>query len=371
MRTLLKPSLSWLLIFVPVTLFLELQSEPPETYIFLFSCISIIPLAGWLGKATEHLANKTNDALGGLVNATFGNAAELIIAVIALREGYLDVVKASLTGSIIGNILLVLGLSCLAGGLRFETLKFNIAGARNQSSMLTLAVIGLVAPAIYHNLTGAAGTADENMMSVVISLVLLTTYFIGLVFSLRTHKQLFSGASLDAEGAGHIHEIDGEWSLKKAITVLVISTCFIAWMSEVLVGSVEHAAHAFGMTDVFIGVIIVALVGNAAEHSTAILMAMKNRMDLSVGIAIGSSIQIALFVAPLLVFLSYIIAPAPMNLLFTTSELVAIILAVFITGQIAGDGISNWFEGVQLISVYLILGVLFYFLPEAAANIAF
>jgi len=371
MYALLKPSLSWLLIFVPITIVLELQSEPPESYIFLFSCISIIPLAGWLGKATEHLADKTSDALGGLVNATFGNAAEFIIAFIALREGYLGVVKASLTGSIIGNILLVLGLSCFAGGIKFETLKFNVAGARNQSSMLTLAVIGLVAPAIYHSLTGPSASTDENTMSLVISLVLLATYFIGLIFSLKTHKQLFSGAALDSEGEGHIDEIDGKWSMRKSITVLVISTCFIAWMSEILVGSVEHAANAFGMTDVFIGVIVVALVGNAAEHSTAILMALKNRMDLSVGIAIGSSIQIALFVAPLLVLFSYVIAPAPMNLVFTTAELLAIILAVFITGQIAGDGISNWFEGVQLISVYLILGILFYFLPESAASITY
>jgi Ca2+:H+ antiporter len=370
MKGVLKPSLNWFLVFVPATVIVEQASPENHMLIFASACLAILPLAGWLGRATEHLAARTGEGVGGLLNATFGNAAELIIALIALRKGLFGVVKASLTGSIIGNILLVLGLSLVVGGLKHPVQRFNAAGARIQATMLTLAAIALIVPAAYHYLAMPAGAeprlmpilaAREADLSLEISIVLLVTYALGLVFSLRTHKHLFSGST-----HGEAEEHHGKaWSMKTAIGVLAASTALIAWMSEILVGSVEQAAHTLGMTSVFVGVIVVAIIGNAAEHSTAILVARKNRMDLSLGIAIGSSIQIAVFVAPLLVVLSYFTAPRPMDLVFTPAEVMATGLAVAITGQIASDGECNWFEGAQLLAVYVILGIVFYFLPEA------
>lgn len=364
MADLLKPSLNWLLLFVPYAIYLEFFSPESHTIIFVASCISIIPLAGWMGHATEHIAEKTGEGVGGLLNATFGNAAELIIAIMALRAGLIDVVKASLTGSIIGNILLVMGLAFFAGGMKHPRLAFNKTGAQSQASSLLLAAIALVVPAVYSAVTIAAGKVPEKTLSLEISLILLLTYVAALVFSLITHKQLFSATATEGDPSTVHDHGHASWSLGKSIGVLLISTVFVAWMSEILVGSVEHAARSFGMTSVFVGVIVVAIVGNAAEHSTAIFVALKNRMDLSVGIAIGSSIQIALFVAPVLVLLSYVISPQPMDLVFTPAEVVAIALAVLISCQIANDGQTNWFEGIQLLSVYAILAVMFYFLPE-------
>ncbi|MBP6672731.1 MAG: calcium/proton exchanger [Bacteroidetes bacterium] len=361
MKHLLKPSLDWLLVFVALTIAGEYLFHFSETTLFLFSCISIIPLAGWLGKATEHLAEKTGEGIGGLLNATFGNAAELIIAVMAIQAGLYDVVKASITGSIIGNILLVLGAALLAGGLKHKTLSFNASGARSLSTMLTLASIGLIAPAVFHYFGGSNIASREADLSVEISIVLVVTYGLSLLFSLRTHKQLFTGEAAEAskvERGDHV-----SWSMGKSIAVLAMATFFVAWMSEILVGSVSHAAEAMGMTSIFVGVIVVAIIGNAAEHSTAILVAMKNRMDLSLGIAVGSSIQVALFVAPMLVFVSYFLGPKPMDLVFTPIEVLAIALSALITEQIASDGESNWLEGVQLISVYIIFALVFYFLP--------
>ncbi len=360
MGALLKPSLNWLLPFVLVTVWLEHSQPAAHLAIFATACLAIIPLAGWLGHATEHLAARTSETLGGLLNATFGNAAELIIALIALQKGLYEVVKASLTGSIIGNILLVLGAACLAGGFKHKTLSFSAAGARTQSSMLTLAAIALILPAVFHALAGPAGLAVEGGLSMEISIVLMLTYFASLLFSLRTHKHLFENAA-EVE---HAHN-EAPWSTAKSLVILAGSTALVAWMSEILVGSVEFAAKELGMTSVFVGVIVVAIVGNAAEHSTAILMAMKNRMDLALGIALGSSLQIALFVAPLLVMASHFLGPRPMDLVFTPAEVVAVVLAVAIVGQISGDGESNWLEGVQLLAVYVIMGIVFYFLPEA------
>jgi len=364
MRKLLKPSLNWLLVFAPSALWFEYFRPENHTAIFLCACLAIIPLAGWLGHATEHLAARTGEAMGGLLNATFGNAAELILALIALRKGLHDVVKASLTGSIIGNVLLVLGAACLAGGLRFNIQRFNSSGARSQASMLFLAAIALIMPAGFHYFGGAQARLQEAGLSLEISLVLLATYFASLLFSLRTHRQLFQSSKSIEEAESH-----APWSTARAFTVLGVSTAMIAWMSEVLVGSVEQAAHAFGMTSVFVGVIVVAIVGNAAEHSTAILMAMKNRMDLAIGIAIGSSVQIAVFVAPFLVLASYVVGPRPMDLVFTPAEVAAVGLAIAITSQIAGDGETHWLEGVQLLAVYIILGIVFYFLPETALTV--
>jgi Ca2+:H+ antiporter len=275
-----------------------------------------------------------------------------------------DVVKASITGSIIGNILLVLGAALLCGGLRFQSQSFNVSGARIQATMLLLATAALVAPASYHYVAGPAAVAREGTLSIEISLVLLASYALGLLFMLRTHKQLFTGHTAEAAAVekGGTHEA---WSLGRSLAVLGGATALVAWVSEILVGSVEHAAEAFGMSNVFIGVIVVAIVGNAAEHSTAILVALKNRMDLALSIAIGSSIQIALFVAPVLVLASYAVAPSPMDLVFTPPEVLAVVLAVIITGQISGDGESNWLEGAQLLAVYAVLALLFFFLPGA------
>ena len=349
--------LNWLLIFVPVTIALEFLAPESHTLIFIVSCLAIVPLAGWLGRATEQLAHHTGEGIGGLLNATFGNAAELIIALAAIQKGIYPVVKASLTGSIIGNVLLVLGAAVFAGGLKFREQTFNVTAARAQSTLLTLSAIGFITPAAYHYLAGSGQWAREGALSLEISIVLLLAYAAHLIFSLFTHKQLFAGEPPEENGA--------PWSVRKSVFILAGATALIAWVSEILVGSVEPAAASFGMTRIFIGVIVVAIVGNAAEHSTAVMMAMKNRMELSMGIAIGSSLQIALFVAPVLVILSHFIGPAPMDLVFTPAEVLAVFTAVLITGQIASDGRTNWLEGVQLLAVYVILAMMFFFLPEA------
>jgi Ca2+:H+ antiporter len=346
------------LVFVPVSIGLELFHANP-VWIFGSSALAIIPLAGLMGKATEHLAERLGAGLGGLLNASFGNAAELIIALMALRAGLLDVVKASITGSIIGNVLLVLGLSVLVGGLKFARQTFNRTAAGLGATLLALSAIGLVVPAIFHLVVHDNPAAHEQELSLEIALVLFVTYLLSLVFALRTHKHLYAGETAHAgdEALG----VAG-WSKSKSVLVLLTATAFVALMSEFLVGAVEHTAHAFGMTDVFVGVILVAIIGNAAEHSTAVLMASKNQMDLAMNIAVGSSIQIALFVAPVLVFIGYL-SGQPMNLLFTTFEVVSVVLSVGVVSLIAMDGESNWMEGVQLLAVYVILAIAFFFLP--------
>ena len=352
-----KP-LDFLLIFVPAAALLHWLAPERHTWIFAASCLAIVPLAGWLGRATEALADRSSEAAGGLLNATFGNAAELIIALAALRDGLGEIVKASLTGSIIGNVLLVMGAAMAAGGAKFKKQEFSAAGARVQTTMMTLAAIGLIAPAAYHHFAPAAGRREQDL-SLEISIVLLLTYAASLLFTLHTHRQLF-GPENDA-----IEEMEeGGWSARRSLLILAAATGLIAWMSELLVGSVQPAAESIGMTRLFVGVVVVAIVGNAAEHSTAITTALKNRMDLSLSIAAGSSIQIALFVAPALVLASYVIGPHPMDLVFTPIEVLAVVVAVTIAGQIARDGESNWLEGVQLLAVYAILAIVFYFIPE-------
>ena len=363
MKHLLTPSLDWLLALLPVTVWLEYARPDSHAWIFVCACLTILPLAGWMGHATEHLAEHTGEGVGGLLNATFGNAAELIIAIAALRKGLHDVVKASLTGSIIGNILLVAGLAMLAGGIKHSRQHFQATAARTQATLLTLAAIALIVPASFHHIAGPAGWPKESDLSLEIALVLITVYVASLVFSLVTHRKLFEGlpSSEEAEADEFAH---ASWSAGRSLAVLGVATALVAWVSEILVGSVEQAAHTFGMTQVFVGVVVVAIIGNAAEHSTAGLVAMKNRMDLSLAIAIGSSIQIALFAAPVLVLASLFIGPRPMDLVFTPAEVIAVILAVFITAQVASDGESNWLEGVMLLAVYALLGFSFYYLPE-------
>ena len=367
----LKPSLDWLLVFVPVAFALRyVPGWQNGTALFLVSALAIVPIAGWMGHATEQLAHRMGEGIGGLLNASFGNAAELIIALMALRAGHIEVVKASITGSIIGNLLLVLGASVFAGGLRFKTQVFNQTAARSSCTALILAASALVIPTIFHVAaarTPAGWTAESaQRLSFAIAVVLIATYGAILLFSLVTHKQLFVGGEADIADDDPATPDDPlaapPWSVAKAVGVLLGATLAVAWVSEFLVGAVESAQHSLGVTEVFVGVIIVAIVGNAAEHSTAITMALKNKMDLALGIAVGSSLQIALFVAPVLVFASYFF-PHRLNLEFTLPEVAAVVLAAFVTDQIAGDGESNWLEGVQLLALYLILGVLFYFLP--------
>jgi Ca2+:H+ antiporter len=357
----LRPRIDWLLAFLPAAVALEWLAPEWHVAIFVAACLAIVPLAAWLGRTTERLAERTGAGLGGLLNATFGNAAEMIIAITALRRGLVGVVKASITGAIIGNLLLVLGVALLAGGLRHPTQTFNAAAARSQATMLLLTAAALLAPATYHHLAGGEALAREGSLSVEVAIVLMISYGLGLVFSLRTHKQLFAGHP--AEAAALEEGGKAAWSAGKCLAVLAIITALIAWVSEILVGSVEHVAHVFGMSDVFVGVIVVAVIGNSAEQSTAILMAARNRMDLALSIAVGSSIQIALFVAPLLVLASRFISATPMDLVFTPAEVLAVSFAAIIAGQICGDGESNWLEGAQLLAVYVILGLLFYFLP--------
>jgi Ca2+:H+ antiporter len=356
MRLSLGSWLDLLLIFVPLSIALDMFHADP-VFVFASSALAIVPLAGLMGKATEHLAGHVGAGVGGLLNASLGNAAELIIALAALREGLHDVVKASLTGSILGNILLVLGLAMVAGGVRYERQKFNRTAAGMGASLLLLAAVGLVVPALFHLTASERGRAVERELSLEIAVVLFAIYVLSLLFSLKTHRHLFAG-----EGS-ETHEPDEPpWSVRRSVGVLTLVTVLIAVLSELLVGSIDPAAARLGMTQIFVGVILVALVGNAAEHSTAVLVALKNKMDLALGIAVGSSLQIALLVAPVLVFASYLFG-APLDLIFTPFEVAAVTISVLIVGFVAMDGESHWMEGVMLVGVYLILAIAFYFLP--------
>lgn len=342
-----------LLIFIPIAVIFH-YTHRPAIWTFIASGLAIVPLAGWMGKATESLSEKLGAGVGGLLNATFGNAAEMIIAFQGLRAGLTEVVKASITGSILGNILLVLGLSIVAGGLKYKNQKFNRTAASMSATLMALSAIGLLIPAVFHWVTGGRSRAEAGL-SLEICIVLFVTYVLSLIFALKTHKDLYLGTS-------ESHAESVVMKMRTALIVLLVATGFIAWMSELLVHSVEEASHSLGMTEIFIGVIVVAIIGNAAEHSTAILMAMKNQMDLAYHIAVGSSMQIALFVAPVLVFLSYAIGK-PMDLLFTNFEVITVALASGIVTLVAADGESNWMEGVLLLAVYVIFGMAFFFLP--------
>ena len=373
-RNWLKPSLDWLLIFVPIAIaFRFVPALHKPTVLFVVSCLAIIPIAGWMGRATEHLAEHVGETAGGLLTSTFGNAAELIIALFALSKGLQGVVKASLTGSIIGNALLVFGVSVLAGGMKHGTQRFDRNAAGTRATALTLAAIALIMPTIFHIVAGQTPVAQggwtpskEQSLSLAIAVVMFLVYGFTVLYALLTNKK---GVEQDfAAEVGHElteAEDHGErWSVRKGLTVLTIATTFVALLAEFLTGAVEDARESFGLTEVFVGVIVVAIIGNAAENSSAILMAMRNKMDLSIGIALGSSLQIVLFVTPILVFASYLFGK-PLNLEFTLPEVFAVAVSVLIVEQISSDGESNWMEGIQLLSVYAILGILFYFLPDA------
>lgn len=373
------PPLYWLLGAIPAAFIME-AAHASGVWIFLVSGVAIIPLAGLMGKATEHLAETMGSAIGGLLNATFGNAAELIIALIALSKvksgvvygdelkhntQMLDLVRASITGSIIGNVLLVLGLSILLGGLRNTIQKFNRTAAGMGATLLALAAIALLLPTAYFHLTNKIPGAQPGKvvtLSDEIAVILIITYVLSLLFTLKTHHHLFAGEETEVEKVSeHAHE---HWSRKKSIIVLLSATVGVAIMSEMLIGAVHEASAALGMTEVFVGVIVVAVVGNAAEHSTAVLVALKNKMDLAVNIAVGSSIQIALFVAPVLLFASVILGHnPPLDFHFSIMEMISVLISIAVLTMVCQDGESHWMEGVMLLAVYIMIGLTFYNLP--------
>jgi Ca2+:H+ antiporter len=349
--------LNLLLLFVPAAVALDLLHASP-LLIFIASALAIAPLASVLGESTGVLAAYSGPAIGGILSATMGNATEMIIAFFALHAGHINVVKASLSGSIIGNLLLVLGLSLVAGGIRNPVQRFARGTSAMNSTMLMIAVAALFMPAVF-NLTifGTLQHRDVNLehLSLWTSGVLILLYLLNLLFVFRTHRSVFQSQ--------HADEDEQKTSRSQAIVSLALATALIAWMSEILVGQIAPVTRALGMTELFVGVIVVALVGNAAENSTAIIMARRNKMDLSMAIATGASTQIALFVAPVLVFLSFAIGH-PMTLVFNGFEIAAIVLSVLIVEMISSDGETNWFEGAQLLAVYAIVAVAFYFVPE-------
>jgi Ca2+:H+ antiporter len=347
---------------IPLAVVLELVGSS-ATLVFAASALGIIPTAALMGRATEELAARSGPGIGGLLNVTFGNAPELIIALFALGQGLHEVVKASIIGSIIGNILLVLGAAMLAGGLGRDKQVFSRTSASVQTSMLLLAAAALLMPAIFELVEGQGlpkpgaeivdyGSTVEHL-SLAVAIVLIATYVLGLVFSLKTHRDIFNPEYEDEDSWG--------WSVRTSVIALAIAGVLVGLMSEVLVGSITEASEAAGLSEFFIGVIVVAIVGNAAEHWVAVLVAMKNKMDLAVNIAIGSSAQIALFVAPMLVLASLVIGPGPLALVFNGFELGALLLAVLIANYVSQDGESTWFEGVQLLAVYAVLGLAFYY----------
>jgi Ca2+:H+ antiporter len=347
---------------IPAAIVLEL-THASAVAIFVAAAIGIVPTAALMGKATEELAARSGPGVGGLLNVTFGNFPELVIAFFALIEGLQEVVKASLIGSIIGNILLVLGASMFVGGLRRDKQTFNRAAANAQSAMLLLALAALMMPAVYELVVGGRlpSPNDERVsygstvehLSLAVAIVLIASYIAGLIFSLRTHRDLFNPHTEDEEEA--------DWSVRKAIIALAIAGIAVGVMSEILVGSISEAGESIGLSEFFIGAIVVAIVGNAAEHWVAVLVAAKDKMDLAVNISIGSSTQIALFVAPVLVLLSFAFGPEPMPLVFNGFELAAVVFAILIADRVTSEGESNWFEGIQLLAVYLVVALAFGF----------
>jgi Ca2+:H+ antiporter len=353
-----KYLLGTLVVFVPISLWLGLSEAAPLA-VFVTSCLAIVPLAALMGRATEELTHHTGPTLGGLVSSSFGNAAELILAFIALRQGHVDVVKASLTGSIIGNMLLVLGLAMLLGGWRHRELRFNRAATDSNSSMMFLAVVALVIPAIYARVTNHRDPAHIESLSLDISIILILTYAAMLVFSLKSHRDLFRPeVSPDAHSA---LAQGPPWSIGRSVAILVAAAVGVALVAEMLVDAVDAAGQALGLGDVFMGVVVLALVGNAAENSSAVQAAVRNQMDLSLAIAIGASMQIAIFVAPLLVIAGHLMG-TPLGLEFTLMEVAAVMLSVGAVTLLVRDGRTNWFEGAQLLAIYLILAIAFYFL---------
>ena len=351
-------------VFIPIAIAAELAHANP-VIVFATAALGVIPCAAVMGEATEAIAARTGPGIGGLLNVTFGNAPELIIAFFALIEGLQEVVKASIVGSIIGNVLLVLGASMLVGGWSREKQSFSQTAANAQCAMLMLAVAALIAPALFQLIHGGGlpSVGEERVdfgstlekLSAGVSVVLLLSYAAGLWFSLRTHRAVFNPYGDEAEDEAH------HWPVRRAALYLALAAVAVGVMSEILVGSISEAADDINLSEFFVGVFVVAIVGNAAEHWVAVLVAAKDKMDLAVNIALGSSAQIALFVAPALVLISFVVGPDPMALVFNGYELGALLFAVLIANLVTQEGESNWFEGVQLLSLYAVFGLVFFY----------
>ena len=343
-----------LLLAVPVSLVLERLVHAPALAVFIVACLGVLPLAGYMGEATEHLAQRTGPTIGGLLNATFGNAAELIISVVALQAGLVGLVKASITGSILGNLLLIMGLSLVVGGRSRCDLRFSRTGAGMSAGMLALAVVALVLPALFHALHPEnSARLSELRMSEAVALILLVTYGFSLLFTLKTHRRLFGTDTHSNEGAA--------WGTGKAVSVLAAATVGVAIESELLVHAATQATATLGLSQTFLGLIVIPIIGNAAEHATAVVVARKGKIDLALQIALGSSTQIALLIAPLLVFIGLLLGSG-MDLVFTPFEVMTLGLATLVTAIITLDGESHWFEGVQLLAVYGMVAVGAFFL---------
>ncbi len=348
--------LLWLLAFVPVVLVAQRVTPDAHTLLFVLSLLAIVPLAVLLSHTTESVAAKTGDAVGGLLNATLGNLTELIIALAALRAGQYTLVKASIAGAIVTNTLFMLGVSFLLGGLKHHVQEYNLVSARLQASLLFLATIALLIPSAVSDAEFAAGSAFTEKLSVSLSVLLIAAYGLGLLFTLKTHREFFGGAT-------HAEAGEAPWPMGLALATLGGVTVLVALVSEVFVESVQQAAVTFGMAPAFVGFVVVALVGGAAEMTSAVSGARKNRLDLSVGIALGSAAQIALFVAPVLVLLSYFIGPSPMNLQFWPGAVVMMLLATMTVSLVTNSGRSAWFVGVLILLVYLIFAMTLYLMP--------
>ena len=363
MKVSLKPSLNWLFVFIPITLVVEHLGQASPPVLFFCAGLSIIPIAALIVQATEQVARRTGDAVGGLLNATFGNAPELIIAIVALKAGLMDMVRASLIGAILANLLLALGVSYLLGGLRQHEQLYSAEAARVYGSMMMLAVISLSIPSAFERFFSAQDVIrQQNLLNVGIAVLLLAAYGLYLLFSIKTHPEYF----VSVQGGEGGHAEGPAWGVPRAVGSLVGASVLAAWMSEILVGAAEGTGQALGMSTTFIGIVFLAIIGGAAESGSAVTMALRNKMDLSLGIVLGSSIQIALFVAPVLVLASYFVAPQPLHLSFNRAEVGSLFLAVLIAVMVAGDGRANWYRGIQLITVYSIIALMFYFIPTIA-----
>ncbi len=353
MRRLLRPRLEWLLILVPVSVLSDLVWRA-DLLTFLTAGGGVLPLAGLIGRSTDQLALHAGPRIGGLLNATFGNVTELIISIFLILEDEIEIVKASLTGSIIGNMLLVLGLSFFVGGLRNEEQEFSAPAAGVHTSSLALAVAGLLMPALFVLTTGQHNQVQREVVSGVVAGVLIALYVCVLIFMLITHEHLFRTAQEDERP---------EWSLRRAVGVLVAATAVVALESEILVGALEPALADLGLSRFFVGLILVPLIGNAAEHGTAVFFAMRNKLDATLEIATGSSLQIALLVAPALVFISLLVGH-PMDFVFSPFEVAAVGIAVLLVALISRDGRSNWLEGLQLVATYVVIAISFFFVER-------
>jgi Ca2+:H+ antiporter len=361
----MKRLLAWLLYAtIPVAIGLQF-AHGSLVWEFVFACAAVLPLAAWIGFSTEQLAHRMGSTYGALFNATFGNFAEMVIAIFAIRAGLPNVVRASFTGSIVGNLLFVAGLSMLAGGWKNRTLRFNALAAESQAGQLILAVASFLVPALFFRAAQAAHQPRLiHQVSIGTAVILLVVYILGLVFTFKTHKEQLTAVNAMPERAD-----DDVWSVKRALGLLLFASALMSVVAEGLVSAVGEAGKAWGMNEVFLGFVVLAIVGNAAEHSTAVMLAVRNQMDTALNISMQSSVQIALFVTPLLVFLSYPLGH-PLDLLFSPFEMLAVVLGVAIFSYLVMDGETNWYEGIQLLAVYAIIAVALYFLPATVAAAA-